>query len=89
MTRKEKRLIEQVCHEIQERYPEAKIVSRGPVPDGGSLILVHTPIEEDEIRISEEMAERCLELLLKEGVLISVSSHYHNHTERTEEVGLS
>ncbi len=76
MRAKVKRLIEELCQEVQARYPESKIISSAPVPDGGYLILVETPDEKEEIRISEEMADRSLDILLKEGVSISVGAHY-------------
>ncbi len=76
MKAKVKRLIEELCQEVRVKYPGAKIISSAPVPDGGYLILIETPSEEEEIRISEEMADRSLDILLKEGVSISVGAYY-------------
>ena len=43
MTGNEERLVDELCRQIEERYPEAKVVSKTPVPDGGNLLLVRPP----------------------------------------------
>ena len=49
MTAKEEHLVEELRQEIERRFPEARVVRVTPVPDGGILLLVETPVEEDEL----------------------------------------
>jgi hypothetical protein len=43
MTGNEERLADELCREVEERYPEATVVDKIPVPEGGVVLLVRTP----------------------------------------------